>query len=521
MKRLIILLIAIPHFIIAQVKNKTIPKRQISKSIQNRSSKSRFSNVKANSNKIATTDFDYDAVGNVTKDLTQGISNIEYDSFSRMEQDPYLGRVLPVSFHLPRLITFTDGRKIENQYDASGNKLLTQLFVNNVVKVEYAYEEDETYMRTPGKDWKLIEMRMDEGRLVPKSENSTEMVYEYDIQDHTGSPRVSFRENTITGQPEIVRKQDYDPFGLPLTGADYQSPSTDTLSKKYFFNGKEYLVTLGLKMYDYGMRTYNPRLGRYYQIDPKASLMPSWSPYSFSFNNPIRYRDYDGQIPYPITIRAFAPFSSFGFGFHGDNRGYSTSSSATARVHQQINFDTDKSGVSARAWSSPTFLTANPSGSERAIPSVSFTKGLSIGTKGDSKTFEFGTSVAAANPKTPAGTPDINIFSNFSISENKKSGSLTVSGTLTGDNFPSTEAFIKDPSGKSVFLGIGQIAEGVGRNTGPFTELPGENSTNPITSFNITITTDKKGNFTGVQSGGVSYSISDWNKNFTNTQTQK
>jgi hypothetical protein len=55
----------------------------------------------------------------------------------------------------------------------------------------------------------------------------------------------------------------------------------------------------------------------------------------------------------------------------------------------------------------------------------------------------------------------------------------------------------------------------------PFTELPGENSTNPITSFNLTIITDKKGNFTGVQSGGTTYSISDWNKKYSNTQPQK
>ena len=513
MKKLFILLIAIPYFLTAQVKKTTTPK--------SKSSKLRFANTRPNSNKIASTDFEYDAVGNVIKDLTQGISNIEYASFSRMEKDPYMGGMTSIIFHLPEEITFTNGRKVKNQYDATGNKLLTQLLINNVISVEYQYEEDETYIRTPGENWKLIEIKIDEGRLVPKSDNSTEMVYEYDIEDHTGSPRVSFRENTTTGQAEIVRKQDYDPFGLLLKGIDYQSPSVDTLSRKYFFNGKEYLVTFGLKMYDYGFRTYNPRLGRYYQIDPKASWMPSWSPYSFSFDNPIRYRDYDGQIPYPITIRAFAPFSSFGFGFHGDNRGYSTSASATARVHQQINFDTDKSGISTRAWSSPTFLTSNPSGAETANPSVSFTKGLSISSRGDSKTFEFGSSVAAANPKTPAGTPDINVFSNFSINENKKSGSLSVSGTLKGDNFPSTEAFITDPSGRSVFLGVGQIGEGVGRNTGPFTELPGENSTNPITSFNITITTDRKGNFTGVQSGGTSYGIADWNKNFTNTQTQK
>lgn len=247
--------------------------------------------------------------------------------------------------------------------------------------------------------------------------------------------------------------------------------------------------------------------------------MPSWSPYSFCFVNPIRYTDKDGRIPYSITIRAFAPFKEFGFGFHGDGRGYSTS--ATARMHQKIDFDTDKSSISTKAWSSPTYMASDPSGAKTATPSVEFTKGLSISEKGDSKTFGFATSAAATNPKTPAGTPDINVFSDFSVTENKKAGTLSISGKLTGDNFPSTEAFVTDPSGNNLFLGVGQIDAGVGRNTGPFTELPGENSTNPITSFNLTITTDKKGNFTGVQSGGTTYSISDWNKKYSNTQPQK
>lgn len=508
MKKLIILLITIPYLLIAQVKNQAAQKNPI------------FANTQANSNKIASTDFEYDAVGNVTKDLTQGISNIDYATFSRMEPDPYVGGMIPVRFRLPRVITFTNGRVIKNQYNASGKKLITQLLINNVLNVEYAYVDNLTYIRTAGKDWKLIEIKIDEGRLIPKSENSTEMVYEYDIQDQAGSPRVSFRENTATGQPEIVSKQDYDPFGLPLKGIDYQSPNIDTLSKKYFFNGKEYLVTFGLKMYDYGMRTYNPRLGRYYQIDPKASLMPSWSPYSFSFDNPIRYRDYDGQVPYPITIRSFAPFSSFGFGYHGDNRGYSTSTSATARVHQQINFDTDKTGISARAWSSPTFRTNNPNDAKTAKSTVEFTDNLSINNSGSSKNFKFGTHSAGSNPDVK-GSPDIDVFSKFSITSDTKTGSLNISGSLTGDNFPSTEAFISDPSGKSIFLGIGQIGSDVSKNWGPLTELPFSNSNNPITSFDITITTDNKGNFTGIQYGGANYSITDWNKKFTSQTPQK
>jgi hypothetical protein len=225
------------------------------------------------------------------------------------------------------------------------------------------------------------------------------------------------------------------------------------------------------------------------------------------------------MIPYPITIRACAPFKEFGFGFHGDGRGYSTGN-VSARVHQRIDFDTDKTSLTAKAWSSPTFKTNNPAGAKTATPDLWFTKDMSIAGNGDSKTFEFGTHVAAGNPKTPPGTPDIDIFSDFSITENKKAGTLSVSGNLKGDNFPSTEAFITDPNGNNVFVGVGQIASGVGKNMGPFTELPGTNK-RPITSFNFTITTDQQGNFTGVQVGKTNYTIEDWNKLFTSKPTQQ
>ncbi|CAF4439088.1 unnamed protein product [Rotaria socialis] len=164
--------------------------------------------------------------------------------------------------------------------------------------------------------------------------------------------------------------------------------------------------------------------------------------------------------------------------------------------------------------------TSNPHNQATATPEVNFEGDFTIKQNGDNKSFGFGTHVAAANPLTPPGTPNIDIFSNFSITENKKAGMLNISGKLTGDNFPSTEAFISDPSGQNVFIGVGQIGAGVDKDWGPFTQLPFENQ-RPITDFNFSITTDKKGNFTGVKQGDKTFSIGDWNKQFTDKPTQK
>ncbi len=38
-------------------------------------------------------------------------------------------------------------------------------------------------------------------------------------------------------------------------------------------------------------RDYDPVLGRFHQVDPMAVKYSSWTPYTYSFNNPVNWND--------------------------------------------------------------------------------------------------------------------------------------------------------------------------------------------------------------------------------------
>lgn len=54
---------------------------------------------------------------------------------------------------------------------------------------------------------------------------------------------------------------------------------------------------LGLNVDQSKYRTYDYTIGRWWQIDPKADSLESFTTYNYSFNNPIRYNDPMGDCP--------------------------------------------------------------------------------------------------------------------------------------------------------------------------------------------------------------------------------
>jgi RHS repeat-associated protein len=105
------------------------------------------------------------------------------------------------------------------------------------------------------------------------------------------------------GTATFVTNQNMKPtqffLNLPF-GETMAEQMTGVYNNPYKFNAKELDEETGL--YYYGARYYNPRLSIWYGVDPLAEKFPSWSPYTYTFDNPITLIDPDGRAPMPPDI---------------------------------------------------------------------------------------------------------------------------------------------------------------------------------------------------------------------------
>ncbi|MGG7470547.1 hypothetical protein ACVVIH_18275 [Chryseobacterium arthrosphaerae] len=214
----------------------------------------------------------------------------------------------------------------------------------------------------------------------------------------------------------------------------------------------------------------------------------------------------DDNWPYPIYIRAFAPFKDFGMGFAGDGekRGYTTSLSATSRLSQSYIMDPSthkytnlvtKSDPSHHPW----FGTKTADDDKGSISDFVYKVN-----KDGSNTISWTSTMAGHNPLIPA-SPDIDVKTKFSLTENTKTGTLDIMVQQFGDRFPAAETFIQDTKGNALFIGVSPY------DGNPYTSLPGNND-RPMMTANFTVTIDKNGVFTGIKMGNTIFSIQEWNK---------
>ncbi len=246
-------------------------------------------------------EYEYDNNGNLTKDRNKYIQTITYNHLN-----------------LPTQVLFEDGNEIVYLYNAIGTKLVKKVTStpeptwNNPFPV--AVTDITIYLN--GFQYKNNELQFfpqPEG-YVKKENNSYSYVFNY--TDHLGNVRLSYSDidgNGILGDElvfecftdhkgnetctdylisSILEENHYYPFGLKHSGYNMNNNQPNY---KYKYNGKELQDELGLNMYDYGARNYDPALGRWMNIDPLAENSRRWTPYNYAYNNPMYFVDPDGM----------------------------------------------------------------------------------------------------------------------------------------------------------------------------------------------------------------------------------
>ncbi|MEZ4824834.1 MAG: DUF6443 domain-containing protein [Bacteroidia bacterium] len=218
-----------------------------------------------------TNDYYYDAAGNIVTDNNKG-TTVTYNHLSK-----------------PVKIQYSNGSRIDCIYDAGGNKLRQKVTAAGTTNTEdlvngFFYKNQE-----------LAYFIQQEGRV--NFVNQAAFEYQYNITDHLGNVRASFRPDALNDWV-IVQEDHYYPFGMRMGGKSYQSGMENDIR----FNGKSLVSDLNVDLYDYGFRWYMPDIGRFVSVDPLTDKYTYLTPYQFAENTPIQAVDMDGLESVYINI---------------------------------------------------------------------------------------------------------------------------------------------------------------------------------------------------------------------------
>jgi RHS repeat-associated protein len=135
----------------------------------------------------------------------------------------------------------------------------------------------------------------------------------FELSNHLGNVLVTVSDRKIGQSPvnnlytsftaDVVSATDYAPFGMQMVGRSFDA--VGSTAYRYGFNGKENdnEVKGEGNQQDYGMRIYDPRLGKFLSVDPLHKNFPFFTTYQYAGNSPNANIDLDGLENYNYNLQ--------------------------------------------------------------------------------------------------------------------------------------------------------------------------------------------------------------------------
>lgn len=256
-------------------------------------------------------EYQYDANGNMTRNLNKGILKIKYNvlnlpEYIYMRNNQYLhniydgdGTKLSSEIHTYKYnITVPESGSIQGDLDTLSVKqnILSRNFPETThYSGDFIYKTkwvDPSKPRPYNVDTYVVgnqytamlvlsRINFEEGYIVP---NTTKIqVYDY-VKDYLGNIRF------VEKNDQIVETNNYYPFG------GFYREDDNSNSQRWKFGNKELDRTID--QYHWGFRFYDPTVGAFTTVDPMCELNYDMTPYSFANNNPANYTDLFGLKTY-------------------------------------------------------------------------------------------------------------------------------------------------------------------------------------------------------------------------------
>jgi|GEM_PF-5172149 len=260
--------------------------------------------------------YSYDETGNLIKDNAEGITaiqwnlqnkileidkansqlNFAYDALGNRVYKKYAGGATPTETYYVR--------------DARGTIMGAYEYKNS----NLTWKEQELYGSSRLGLWQPNQIiaannpawtgTVDWQNIQPQSVIEDSLVRgskQYELSNHLGNVLATISDRKIQAltppagtsgiTADLVSATDYYAFGMQMPGRNFSSDGY-----RFGFNGKENdnEVKGDGNEQDYGMRIYDPRLGRFLSVDPLTKKYPWYTPYQFAGNTPIEAIDLDG-----------------------------------------------------------------------------------------------------------------------------------------------------------------------------------------------------------------------------------